>query len=74
MTFDLGITQKSDGELELFGDMWGGSISKTLGDGLTTLKKEYAYKVIEQKFAYEGASVFREINQDGTQNVKVEML
>lgn len=74
MTFDLGITQAENGELELFGDMWGGSIAKTLGTGLDKLKQEYAYRVIEQKYAYEGASVFREVNQDGTQTVNVDMV
>ena len=73
MTFDLGIEQKASGELEIFGDMWGGSISKTLGAGLDKLKQEYAYRVIEQKYAYEGASVFRTTNQDGSQEVTVEM-
>ena len=72
MTFDLGLTVKEDGEIDVLGDLWGGSIAQTLGNNLEKLKGEYAYRVIEQKYAYEGASVFRTVNQDGTQTVDVE--
>jgi hypothetical protein len=72
MTFDLGIMREENGELSVSCDMWGGSIARSLGQNLETLKGEYAYRVIEQKYAIEGASVFRTIKEDGTQEVDVE--
>lgn len=70
--FDLGIRVAETGEVEVFGDLWGGSIASSLGNNLDKLRGEYAYRVIEQKFTYEGASVFRTENQDGSMDVTVE--
>ena len=72
-SYDVGIkVNKTTGELELYGDFYGGSVAATLGTNLDRLREEYAYRVMEEKYAYEGASVFRTQNQDGTQTVEVE--
>ena len=69
--YDLGITLNGE-EIGIFGDFYGGSVASTLGNGLDKLKQEYAYRVIESHFAYNGASVTRAENEDGTQTVDVE--
>jgi hypothetical protein len=71
--FDVGINVNANGEIDVYGDMWGGSISKSLGSNLDKLRQEYAYRVIEEKYTYEGASVFRTANQDGTMTVDVDL-
>lgn len=70
--FDMGMKIAENGEIEVYGDLWGGSIASTLGQNLDKLRGEYAYRVIEEKFAYEGASVFRTHNEDGSMDVTVE--
>ena len=70
--FDLGINVKENGELDVYGDFWGGSIEASLGSNLGKLRGEYAYRVMEEKFAFEGATVFCTQNQDGTRTVDVE--
>ncbi len=71
--FDVGVNVGANGELEVFCDMWGGSIARSLGENMNKLRQEYAYRVIEEKYAYEGASVFRTENADGTIDVSVDM-
>ena len=71
--YDLGIQRnETTGELDVLGDFYGGSVAQTLGENLSKLKGEYAYRVIEERYTYEGASVMRTVNQDGSQTVNVE--
>lgn len=71
-SYDVGIQVGPNGEVEVHCDFYGGSIAQTLGTNLDKLRGEYAYRVIEEKYAYEGASVFRTENQDGSMDVIVE--
>ena len=65
--YDLGVQfNEKTGELEVLGDFYDGSISKTLGTNLDKLKQEYSCCVIEDKFAYEGVSTTRQLEQDGS--------
>lgn len=69
--YDIGIMQNGE-ELGVFCDFFGGSISKQLGSELKGLKKEYAMQVIEEMYALNGATIFREQNADGTFNLDVQ--
>ncbi|NBQ70328.1 MAG: hypothetical protein EBU46_16440 [Nitrosomonadaceae bacterium] len=69
--YDVGINESGE-ELSVHCDFFGGSIAKTLGSDLIKLKDEYACQVIEQKYAYEGAAVFRTTNSDGTIDLDVQ--
>jgi len=64
LTFDLGIKPNENGELQIYGDMWGGSVGKTLGTDLEKLKQEYAYNVIEQVYSQNMTGITREIVND----------
>ena len=70
--YDVGIKVGANGEVEVHCDFYGGSIAQTLGNNLDKLRGEYAYRVIEEKYAYEGASVFREMKEDGSMEVTVD--
>jgi hypothetical protein len=64
--YDLGLVfNDKTGELEVMGDFYDGSISKTLGSGIDNLKQEYSLAVIEDKFAFDGYVTSREVEQDG---------
>jgi hypothetical protein len=64
---DVGINVNNvTNELEIMCDFYGGSIEKTLGKELNNLKKEYSCTVIEDKLAYEGYTVQRQLNLDGS--------
>jgi hypothetical protein len=68
--YDLGIQFNAEtGELEVMGDFYDGSISKTLGTNLEQLKQEYGCCVLEDEFAFNGYVSTREIEQDGTISV-----
>lgn len=70
-SYDIGI--KIEGaEIACYGDFYGGSISNELGADLVNLRKEYAYRVIEQRMTDEGYTVSREVAQDGTVDVIAE--
>ena len=69
--YDLGIRIEED-QIATYGDFYGGSISQTLGQDLNELRKEYAYRVIEERLVNEGYSVSRTVNQDGTLEVTAE--
>jgi hypothetical protein len=63
--YDIGLkTNEQTGEIELFGDFYDGSIARTLGSNVEKLKQEYSACVIEDKLAYEGYSVERQLNQE----------
>jgi hypothetical protein len=69
--YDIGL-RVEEGDISVFCDFYGGSITKTLGQDLNELRKEYAFRVIEERLANEGYSVSRTINQDGTVDVVAE--
>ena len=69
--YDIGIEVKGE-KLELFGDFFGGSLMQTLGENLSELKKEYAYKTIEDEFAVQGYFVSKTVNANGTWTVEAE--
>lgn len=70
-SYDVGFNEAAS-EIEVFWDPFGGSIAKTLGAEMNKLKDEYACQVIEHKYAYEGAAVFRSTTQDGTIQLDVQ--
>ena len=71
--FDVGIQfNQETGELEVLGDFYDGSISKTLGKDLDKLKQEYACCVAEDQLAYMGYSAMRQAEQDGTISIYAE--
>lgn len=70
-SYDVGVNE-ANGELEVHCDFFGGSIAKSLGTDMVKLKDEYACQVIEQKYAYEGAAVFRTTTSDGTIELDVQ--
>jgi hypothetical protein len=70
--YDVGIEVNKNGEIKLYTDFYGGSVAKSLGENFSELKKEYAYKVIEDEYLFQGASVSKEVNKDGTWIVTVE--
>lgn len=70
-SYDIGVNEGGE-ELAVHCDFFGGSIAKSLGIDLVKLKDEYACQVIEQKYAYTGASVFRTTTTDGTIELNVQ--
>ena len=69
--YDVGL-RIENGDIEVYCDFYGGSIAKTLGADLNELRKEYAYRVIEERLVNEGYSVARTVNVDGTVDVIAE--
>ena len=69
--YDLGI-KIDENEIATFGDFYGGSIAQTLGQDLNELRKEYAFRVCEEKLVNEGYCVERTVNQDGTLEVTAD--
>lgn len=70
--YDLGLAIKQDGEIEVYGDFFDGSIQKSLGSDLCELKKKYSTQVIEDEFLCKGYSVNYETLANGTVEVVVE--
>jgi hypothetical protein len=71
--YDLGLKVKQDGEVEVYGDFFDGSIQQQLGQQLCELKKQYGIQVIEDKYLYEGYTVNYENLKNGCLEVVVEM-
>lgn len=69
--YDMGIKIEGD-QIALYGDFFGGSIAQSLGQDLNELRKEYAFRVIEERLVNEGYTVERTVNQDGTLDVVAE--
>lgn len=70
--YDIGIIL-GKGKIDLYTDMWGGSVAETLGQDLNKLKMEYAQKIIEDEFLY-SATITKTENTNGTWTIKVEQL
>lgn len=48
--YDVGITVSDKGEIGIHYDPYGGSVERTLGSKLSTLKKEYVMEVTREEF------------------------
>lgn len=71
--YDVGLeVNKTTGEIEVYGDFYGGTIAKTLGNDLNVLKQQYAAQVIEDEYAWEGYNVNVEKLKNGDWEVTVE--
>jgi hypothetical protein len=67
-SYDLGIKIEGD-DIAIYGDFYGGSITKELGQDLNELRKEYAYRVIEERLTNEGYTVERTVQENGIVDV-----
>jgi hypothetical protein len=71
--YDIGMKlNETTGEIELYGDFYDGSISKTLGSNCEALKQEYGCCVIEDKLAYEGYVATRHVQENGIVDIYAE--
>ena len=67
--YDVGI--KEEGEnLGFYTDFYGGSVARTLGEGFTKLKQEFAAAVIEDE--YPNATINRSTDASGNILLEVE--
>jgi len=48
--YDVGINISESGEIELFWDPFGGSIERSLGRQMATLKKDYVINIAKEEF------------------------
>ena len=71
--YDLGVKLNHEtGEIEILGDFFGGSVSRTLGAELKHLKKEYSCCVIEDQLAYKGYTPIRQEQNNGEIDIIAE--
>lgn len=48
--YDIGLVESKEGEINIIYDPYGGSVEKSLGSGLSELKKNYVLKLMEEEF------------------------
>lgn len=68
--FDIGLTKNGE-NLEIFTDMWGGSVERTLGANLSKLKQQFALEVIADEFS-NNSTISSSRDEKGNLLVEVE--
>lgn len=63
--YDIGITTKPDGEIELYADFYDGSIQKSLGQDLQRLRQEYSTQLTIDEMTFNGFTAEQSVGKNG---------
>ena len=69
--YDLAVIQ-NENEIEILGDLYGGSVAQTLGHGLGTLKQNYAVSVLDDELSSLGYNISTEKLPNGYITLEAE--